>query len=513
LYQSASRSVTGELPKGAPEYWAHSVTDLVAGATRDGRLGRIQDDAGKALSSSRVEDAVRRFAAEGLRAGDVVIIEARNTLDVAESFLALWLLGCTVCPTDPQAPANVKAMIAAEAKATATIAVDGQVHGHDREDPPQELIRLRRPKRITGADLALIIFTSGSSGAAKGVLLSHHNVICALRSISAYLGLNTADSILCIPPFFFDYGLYQLLLALFTDCTLILNGSQTNSVTIVKLIERLRPSVLPVVPALASSLARLNELAGTQAKSVRLITNTGGHLSDSAIDSLRATFPSAKIMPMYGLTESKRALYLDTDRYPNRAGSVGRAMPGLDAKVVVESDSGELREAAAFETGELYVRGSSVMQSYHRSDAGAGARLVGGHYRDDNWLATGDLFSTDADGLFYFRGRAKSLIKQGGYCIHPRDIEILAEQHTDIVIAKAIGRFEANGDESVVLFLQTATPVERAERLRIIRELRAAIPTSLMPRVFHFVDQFPATANGKIDAAALAKFDSASAAF
>ncbi|MBV8753542.1 MAG: acyl--CoA ligase [Hyphomicrobiales bacterium] len=483
--------------------WAHSVTDLVAGFVRDGGVERIRDNTDDTLTMARVEDAHGRLAAAGIRAGDVVLVEAENSLSVVATLLAAWLMGCAVCPVDPDAPEAVKLLIARESKARASVTPDGGVFLHADAEPAPELIVLRRSKRITGPDLALVVFTSGSSGVPKGVLLTHQNVMSAVRSISAYLQLRTADRILCVPPFFFDYGLYQLLLTMFNDCSLILNNNQTNAVMVLKLIETMRPTVLPVVPALASSLARMLEIVGKQGPDVRLITNTGGHLPDSAIKSMAAAFPRAKVVPMYGLTECKRALYYDPEAFPARRDSVGRPMPGLEAKVVVHEPGAEPREAAPDEVGELHVRGSSVMQGYHRGDQVEGARLLPGRYRDDNWLATGDLFAVDDAGLFYFRGRSKALIKQGGYCIHPRDIEILAEAHQDVVTARVVGRTEDNGDESAVLFLQLAGPATRARQKQVTGELKQTIHKTLMPRVVRFVEEWPATPNGKIDANAL----------
>ena len=496
----------GVLPQGDRRFWSHTVTDLVAGFLRDGDCSRIAEAGGHSLQLQMIDDTVARLRALDLGAGDVVMVRVYNEVTAVAALMAAWLNACCVCPLDPDTPPEVQAMIAREARAKAIIHADGHIEmlPRDEADAPlqRRLIRLRRPARVTGVDLAMVIFTSGSSGQPKGVMLSHQNVMTALRSLSAYLGLREQDRILSIPPLFFDYGLYQLLLTLFDGCSLALNGRQTSVVMLLQQVEQLSPTILPVVPALASGLARMFTTVKKTARGVRLITNTGGHLSDKTIEELGVAFPGARIMPMYGLTESKRALFLDRERYPGRSACVGRAMPGLEAVVVVH-DGDTARIAQPSEVGELYVRGPSVMQGYHSSDASGGARIEAGAYRDDNWLATGDLFSMDGDGLAYFRGRTKVLIKQGGYCIYPRDVEAMAESLADIVTARVVSRQESNGDESAVLFAQIDPAMDREGRKRLLEQLKQLIPRTLMPREVRFLEDWPATPNGKIDAKAL----------
>lgn len=505
-FEHASLNVAGQLPKGAAAFWAQSLTDLVCGIRRDGREGCVQDHEGRRLDAARLDAAYDALAVAGVEAGHVVLVEAANTLTSIAAILSLWQKGCVVCPIDRDCTPAVRELIARQADARAIINVDGKVSvfGEPRSRP---VIRLLRPRRITGVDLALMVFTSGTSGNPKGVVLTHHNVMSALRAIATYLGLTEQDRILAIPPLFFDYGLYQLLLSLFTGCTLIVADDNRSVDKLALVIESVQPTVLPMVPALASAIGRMLQIRDKREQSVRLITNTGGHLPETSIALLQSVFPHAGIIPMYGLTECKRALYCDRSRFPEAVDSVGVAMAGLDARVVLEHEGGGFREASPGETGELWVRGSSVMQEYRRADAvsdtDVGVRLLAGRYRSDNWLATGDLFCVDAGGLHYFKGRAKSLIKQGGYCLIPRDIEAMAESLASVEMAVVIGRIENGGDERAVLYVQVSGESDLAYRNRVREALRNIIPRSLLPREIVFVTQWPATANGKIDRRAL----------
>lgn len=501
-FEHSSLNVAGQLPNGATALWAQSLTDLVCGMRRDGREGCMQDHEGGVLDAARLDAAYTALVAAGVEAGHVVLVEAASTLTSIAAILSLWQKGCVVCPIDRDCTPGVRAIIAHEADARAIIDTDGKVSllGEPRTRP---VIRLLRPKRVTGVDLALMVFTSGTSGKSKGVVLTHHNVMSALRAIATYLGITEQDRILAIPPLFFDYGLYQLLLSLFTGCALVVANDNHSVNKLALVIESMQPTVLPMVPALTSGIGRMLQIRKKRVPSVRLITNTGGHLPEASIALLQSVFPNTSVIPMYGLTECKRALYCDRSRFPDASGSVGVAMAGLDARVVIEVEGGGFREAEPDEIGELWVRGSSVMQEYRGADSGAGARLLPGRYRSDNWLATGDLFCIDAGGLHYFKGRSKSLIKQGGYCLIPRDIEELAESLALVEMAVVIGRTEDCGDERAVLYVQIRGESDLTCRNRVRDELRSVIPRTLMPREIVFVTRWPATANGKIDRRAL----------
>ena len=485
-------------PESDVRIWAQTLQQLVAAALRDNRVARIFDASQRALSVDDVLAARAQLAALAVVPGDVVMIKAQNDLRGVSAMLAAWLHGCTVCPVDPTAAPELHALIAQESKAVAVFEADGQL-ARVAESQPRRL----RAARATGVDLALTIFTSGSSGNPKGVVLTHSNVMSSLRAIATYLEIGPQHRILCIPPMFLDYGVYQVLFCLFTGCTLVLGTGVKSPLKILDLIHGSQPNILPVVPALASGLAKVLNTFNQTIDSLEMVTNTGGHLAPATIEALRRSFPKARIYPMYGLTETKRALFLPPQFVDDKVGSVGAAMPGLDARVVVTAPDGELVEAEVGEIGELYLRGASVMQGYHRDSGGAGARLIPGAYRDDMWLATGDLFEADADGCLYFRGRSKSLIKQKGYCIYPRDIEATAEALPQVASAIVVGRTESDGDESAVLFIvlkgQNDLAVQEAVRATILQRLHK----SVQPRLIEFLSEWPALPVGKIDLGAL----------
>lgn len=488
----------GMLPQGDPRLGAHTLQHLVLAMLRDRATGLIRDVDGVELAVEQVDEVVAQLTMSGVVPGDVVVVKARNDLGGVASILGVWALGCALCPVDPSGAQEVHAAIVEQSGAKAIVGGDGSVTAVERVCAVP-LIELRNPRVATGEDLGLIIFTSGSSGSPKGVLLTHSNVLCALRAITAYLDIGPCDRILCIPPMFLDYGVYQVLFAMFARTTLYLGSGVTNPLRILEMIKTCKPTIIPVVPALASGLARVLNTFGSVIEGVRIVTNTGGHLAPSSTTALQRAFPGVQVVPMYGLTESKRALFLPAELVESKPGSVGGPMPGLDARVVIADKDGQLVEAPDNVDGELYVRGASVMQGYHSPAAAGGARLIPGHYRDDNWLATGDLFVRDEDGCLFFRGRSKALIKQRGYCLYPRDLEAAAEATVGVESSVVVGRTEPDGDESAVLFAVTNVAGDDAAEAALRDGILAQLHPTIQPRLVKFLKQWPASPVGKID--------------
>jgi long-chain acyl-CoA synthetase len=475
--------------------------------------GRIfeyaRPEAALSRDSSAAFASVRaRLTQANIAFGDRVILQCDHSCATITYLVGLWSIGAVVVPIKHVTTPERVAPMAADCGARFRIrpGADEIVHLGDQR-PNDSTFVFCRPRRVCGTDLALIIYSSGSTGQPKGIMLSHSNVISALGSIADYLSIEASDRILCVSPLSFDYGLYQILFSFERSCEVALLGQVTDPLSLIRAIDRLEISILPVVPTLASSIVNVLPITKVALASLRKITNTGGHLQESAIRSIQARLPSVKIYAMYGLTESKRVSYLDPKDISRKLGSVGKPMPGLEAKVfkVVcerEEDPGgrvEFHEAAANELGILFVRGPSVMQGYTQS-SDSGAYLVPGSYRDDNWLCTNDLFYSDEEGYLYYKGRTKDLIKQGGYCIYPKDIETLVAAHEDVVHVAVIGAVDRAGDEIARCVIQAA-PADSAGATasRIRQWIDGAIDLEYRPRVISFVDAMPLNENAKID--------------
>ena len=447
-----------------------------------------------------------------VNSGDRIIQLVDNSISSVSALLAIWERGAVPIPIKTPSDSLTIEKLATDSNARFILSPASKIlqrAASYRAEMP--IVTRIRQQRVTGNDLALIIYTSGTTGMPKGIMLSHTNVLAALFSIKTYLRLESSDIILNVSPLTFDYGLYQVLFSLVFDLTTVLYNEYIQPLAVLRAIKRHNATILPVVPSLASAIERVLRTHKTDLQTLKKLTNTGGHLSAATIKGLRDALPQTSIYAMYGLTECKRALYLPPDDIDRKIGSVGLPIPGLDAIVVrsaqgASDDDGIERflEVGPNEVGELIVRGASVMQAYTRDDTSAGARLIGGGYRDDVWLATGDLFSYDQDGYFYFRGRIKDLVKQGGYCIYPLETEEELMRHPMVESAAVIGTTDSNGLEVARAFIKLTTASAPA-RVEVLNWISKRLEPEYRPRDIRFVEEMPTTDNGKIDKARLIK--------
>jgi acyl-CoA synthetase (AMP-forming)/AMP-acid ligase II len=489
-----------------------SLAELADATRAGGSLGRITLSAtGEALKAELVSEFEKIFRGFDLRHGDRVVLIVEQSLDAVAALIGGWAMGLVMVPLrghiedagcrNIMQHCNARLMIEPTSRQTIT---------SERPETEPERFRFMGHQPVSGSDLALIIYTSGSTGKPKGIALTHNNIISAVNSIAFYLGIKPNDVIICASPLAFDYGLYQVLFALHTGCHTVLLGNQFNPLSCIRAIEAFGVTIVPVVPSMAVAIVRTAEALKADLSSVRLVTNTGGHLSGSTIARIQATLPHVEICAMYGLSESKRALFLPPKDLERKPGSVGRAMPGLAAAVFLQVQrSGETyyEQAPPRVIGELFVRGPSLMQGYVNEEEG-GTRIIGGSYRDDNWLATGDLFETDEDGYFYFKGRAKDLIKQDGYCLYPREIEEVVERHPDVELAVVVSVADVWGNEQASLtVLRRDRGCGHHERQEIEAWLAQDLAPEYRPKQLNLAHEIPINGNGKPDRAALRRLN------
>jgi len=445
-----------------------------------------------------------------LRHGDKVIIRVSNSVKSACAFISLWESGGIAVPIKREMGADAVSNIAADCNCRFILDPDSSTlvcnEGHGKHSHA----KLHR-REVAGSDLALIIYTTGSTGKPKGIVLTHANVITAMYSILSYLELDSTDTILCVSPLSFDYGLYQVLFSLAADVKTVLYNDTIQPYRLIKAINDHSITVLPVVPSLASMLERILRVRQVELRSLKKITNTGGHLSNSIIKGLKELLPDVDIYAMYGLTECKRALYLPPSDIKRKPGSVGIPIPGLAAGIFSKRDDPtnvgvsmeDYFEHGPNEIGELFIRGTTIMQEYTNGSS-AGAHIIQGKYRDDVWLATGDLFMRDDEGYYYFKGRRKELIKQGAYCLYPADIEEKITQCVQVQQASIIGKMDVNSLEYAAAFVKLKEDT-RENRKVVSSWIALNLGTDYAPREIQFVEDFPVDANGKINKKALSE--------
>jgi long-chain acyl-CoA synthetase len=231
---------------------------------------------------------------------------------------------------------------------------------------------------------------------------------------------------------------------------------------------------------------------------VRCVTNTAAALPEDFMPELRAIFPSARIYKMYGLTECKRVSYLEPELVDERPGSVGKAMPGTEARVLGPDG----QEVAPGEVGILYVRGPHVMLGYWKRAEESARMLPEGNEGDERLLCTQDRFRVDEDGFLYFVGRSDDIIKSRGEKVSPLEIEAALHEVPGVAQVAVVGV----PDEILGQAIRAHVVLEAGSELgqeQLLAEARARLEPVMVPRYFVIEDALPLAATGKVDKLAL----------
>lgn len=333
--------------------------------------------------------------------------------------------------------------------------------------------------------LALLMYTSGSTSTPKAVMSPHRTVVFATEAIQHALGYRADDVILTPIPLAFDYGLYQLFLALLTGARLRLSDA-SFPVNAMRAILDDGVTVVPVVPSLAELLITMAARKAPATSRVRMFTNTGAALTPAVIAGLRKHFVNAQVVPMYGTTECKRISILEPDGDLARPGSCGKPLQGTEVLIVAEDG----KVLPAGQIGEITVRGPHVMAGYWRAPEVTAQRFrrdADGAYT----LHTGDYGRLDEDGYLYFDGRRDDLFKRRGVRMSVVEIEAAA---MDVPGVRAAAVFAPTAEHDL-----TVCAVTSLTSRQLIDALGERLEPAKVPTNVLHLDTMPLTPNGKTD--------------
>lgn len=357
-----------------------------------------------------------------------------------------------------------------------------------RHDPAE-----RREPGTIPTDLAALIYTSGSTGRPKGVMMTHQAMVFTVGSLVEYLRLTDDDRILNVMPLAFDYGLYQLLMAVHLGASVVLERSFTYPDAVLRTAEAEGVTVFPGVPTIFAALLERHRRAPVALPSVTRVTNTAAHLPDGFVPRLREIFPNGLIFKMYGLTECKRVAYLEPELIDRKPGSVGKAIPGTQAQVLREDGS----PAAPGEAGILHVRGPHLMAGYWGRPEATAAMLRPGRHPGERILCTHDWFSVDREGFLYFLGRSDDIIKTRGEKVSPTEVENVLHEVPGIREAAVIGVADELLGEAVRAYVVTEDGAQLTEQ-DVKRACLAKLEGFMVPKEIVFLPALPKTENSKV---------------
>ncbi|MHA1113822.1 MAG: acyl-CoA ligase (AMP-forming), exosortase A system-associated, partial [Alphaproteobacteria bacterium] len=351
---------------------------------------------------------------------------------------------------------------------------------------------------VVDTDLAAILYTSGSTGPPKGVMLSHRNLVTGAASVVSYLENRPDDRLLCVLPFSFDYGLSQLTTAFNAGaCAVLLNYLMPRDV--IAAVAREGITGLACVPPLWIQLAELDWPEAAR-QSLRYITNSGGAMPRPILAALRNRLPETSVFLMYGLTEAFRSTYLPPSEIDRRPDSIGKAIP--NAEVLVVREDGE--PCAPGEPGELVHGGPLAALGYWNDPARTAERfrpMPGANAEIAVW--SGDTVRADADGFLYFVGRRDDMIKTSGYRISPTEVEDVIYASGLVGEAVVIGVPHPVLGQGVVA-VATAPAGGDLDEDALLAFCRRELPAFMTPRAIVERAALPRNANGKIERRRLA---------
>lgn len=472
-------------------------------------------EGGNSTSYAELETLVGKVAGGlirlGVRPGDRVAVWLNKTTGNIAALLGAMRAGAVAIPVNPiLKPPQVEYILADSGAAVLlTNAARAGGLGHvpeacrvlTAEADWQELTGGEAASAARDAgDLAAILYTSGSTGSPKGVMLSHRNMTLGAESVSTYLEIGPDDRTLCVLPLAFDYGLNQVLTALRQGAAAILLDYLLPR-DVVKAVARHGATGLAGVPPLWMQLADVPW--PPEARGLRYITNSGGRMPAPLTRRLQTLLPETRIFLMYGLTEAFRSTYLDPALLEEHPDSIGRAIPNAEIHVLRPDGT----PAKPGEPGELVHTGPLVAQGYWNDPERTALRFrPAPAFSSYPGMAvwSGDTVMRDDEGLLYFVGRDDEMIKVSGNRVSPTEIEDAIYATGAVSVVAAFGIADERLGQAIVAVAVPAAGMADADAETLARrELAALVPAYMVPRHFIWLEELPRNPNGKIDRAVL----------
>jgi acyl-CoA synthetase (AMP-forming)/AMP-acid ligase II len=354
-----------------------------------------------------------------------------------------------------------------------------------------DLIDSSEPYNDAGAagdDLASIVYTSGTTGRPKGVMLSHQNLVHNIQSIVQYLELTSSDTIAMVLPFFYVYGNSVLHTHIAVGGSIAMVGSMAFPAAVLKGIQDHACTGLSGVPSTFARFVQFSALDKYDLSSLRYLTQAGGPMTPALTQKLRGALPHVRVFVMYGQTEaSARLSYLPPRDLERKLGSAGIAIPGVTLAIMDKNGV----EVPRGTVGEIVARGGNVMRGYWKNPEETDRIL-----RPEG-LRTGDLARMDEEGYVFIVSRESDMIKSGAHRIGPKEIEDVIEKMPQVAQAAVVGVPDELLGEAIAAFVVPVKGEEISSR-QVLQICHEHLPRFKMPNHVRLVDSLPRTQTGKL---------------
>jgi long-chain acyl-CoA synthetase len=442
--------------------------------------------------SKAVIEAAHFLAREGCRKGECVGIYADNSAFWVASYLGAIRAGCVAVPISPAlAPEDCAALIAKTGMRFCFVEKVPKWIGALRAVSPGDSLhgaKVELPE-ADGDDLAAILFSSGSTGKPRGVMLSHRNLSANTRSIASALGLAPADRAMQVLPFHYSFGASVLQTHLFAGGAVVIDKRFLFPDKVLQRMIETRCTGFAGVPSHYQILLRRSRFAQLDFPDLRWLQQAGGKLQDSFVRELRALKPGVRLHLMYGATEATARLsILPFELVDEKRGSIGRGIPGVTLRVLDEQGA----QVKAGEVGEIVAEGENVSRGYFQDPEETAATFRNGS------LHTGDLATVDASGFITVIGRAKNFLKCGGTRVAAERFEEALLAFDGIVEAAVIGMPDEMMGEAPAAFVVARNPGDETVAQRLREYAQSTLPIALRPKLIEIVAELPKSAAGKV---------------
>lgn len=458
--------------------------------------------------NQQVDQLAAGLSAQGIRKGDGVALILGNSPEFVIAYYGILRLGAFAIPINPMFTQGEISYILDNSQAKVVIAIASVANklseltkksnnikcviytdGKSQEWTWERLMDTSNlgfeSPFIHQDDLAVVLYTSGTTGKPKGAMLSHRNLVSNAESISQLVELNEEDRVVAVLPMFHVFCM-----------TLCLNDSIACGATVI-IIPRFSPqdvvstikekqvTVFVGVPTMYNFIYQLSEASAEDFLSIRLCISGGASIPVELLQNFQSKF-NVSILEGYGLSETSPLVAINPLKGTRKPGSIGLNIPGVKSKVInVEGD-----ELPRGEVGELVIQGPNVMKGYLGMSEATSAALI------DGWFYTGDMAEMDEEGYIYIVDRKKDIIIVGGYNVYPREVEEVLYQHSSIIEASVVGVPDEGYGEIVKAYVVVKD--EQITMDDIIHFCQDKLVKYKLPRQVEFLKELPKNSTGKI---------------
>ncbi len=344
-----------------------------------------------------------------------------------------------------------------------------------------------RPEPVDPDEMAALLYTGGTTGVAKGIMLSHFNFVANAYQVKAWGALSNEQSILAVLPFFHGFGMSVTMNAPILAGGEIIILPRFNARQVAQTIHKYKPDFFIGVPTMFVALSNLPDIGKYNLRSVKGIFVGAAPLTRAIKEEFEAK-TGGRMIEGYGLTEAVTAIAANPYHGLHKIGSIGIPFPDVDMKIVSLDGT---RDLPPGEQGEIVLRSPTVMLGYYKMPEETAKTIV------DGWLFTGDIGYMDEDGYFYITDRKKELIIVGGFNVFPREIDELIYQHPKVKEGITVGIPDPYKGERIKVYI-VLKEGETATEEEFIAYFRQNLTPYKVPSEVEFRTELPKSAIGKI---------------